>query len=120
MDLLRAIKHALWFVASSRSKPWLWWDLCPSGPYDHYAHSSCCDLCLPLVYVSAWCSEHISQWWVAWGGLHTVSSKVLCSWWHGLWYVSNISIVFDAPCLFLHHLPNVSLHFMAFLCDFWN
>jgi hypothetical protein len=37
-----------------------------------------------------------------------------------LWYVSNLSIIFDAPCLFLHHLPCVSLHFMAFLCDFWN
>jgi hypothetical protein len=36
------------------------------------------------------------------------------------WYVSNVSIIFDAPCLFLHHLPNVSLHFLAFLCDFRN
>jgi hypothetical protein len=36
------------------------------------------------------------------------------------WYVSNVSIIFDAPCLFLHHLPCVSLHFVAFLCDFWN
>jgi hypothetical protein len=36
------------------------------------------------------------------------------------WYVSNVSIIFDAPCLFLHHLPNVSLHFVAFLCDFQN
>jgi hypothetical protein len=35
-------------------------------------------------------------------------------------YVSNVSIIFDAPCLFLHHLPCVSLHFVAFLCDFWN
>jgi hypothetical protein len=31
-----------------------------------------------------------------------------------LWYVSNVSIIFDAPCLFMHHLPCVSLHFMAF------
>jgi hypothetical protein len=30
------------------------------------------------------------------------------------WYVSNVSIIFDAPCLFLHHLLSVSLHFMAF------
>jgi hypothetical protein len=29
-------------------------------------------------------------------------------------YVSNVSIIFDAPCLFLHHLLSVSLHFMAF------
>jgi hypothetical protein len=31
--------------------------------------------------------------------------------------VSNVSIIFDAPCLFLHHLPNVcytSWHFYAF------
>jgi hypothetical protein len=35
-------------------------------------------------------------------------------------YVSNVSIIFDAPCLFLHHLPNVSLHFVALLCIFRN
>jgi hypothetical protein len=34
------------------------------------------------------------------------------------WYVSNVSIIFDAPCLFLHHLPCVSLHFMAFYAIF--
>jgi hypothetical protein len=47
------------------------------------------------------------------------------SWWqlgHGwaYWYVSNISIIFDAPCLFLHHLPIVLLHFVALLCIFQN
>jgi hypothetical protein len=36
------------------------------------------------------------------------------------WYVSNISIISDAPCLFLHHLLSVLLHFMAFLCIFRN
>jgi hypothetical protein len=36
------------------------------------------------------------------------------------WYVSNISIIFDAPCLFMHHLLCVLLHFVAFLCIFWN
>jgi hypothetical protein len=36
------------------------------------------------------------------------------------WYVSNISIIFDAPCLFLHHLLSVLLHFVAFLCIFQN
>jgi hypothetical protein len=36
------------------------------------------------------------------------------------WYVSNVSIIFDAPCLFLHHLLSVLLHFVAFLCIFWN
>jgi hypothetical protein len=36
------------------------------------------------------------------------------------WYVSNVSIIFDVPCLFLHHLHCVSLHFVAFLCNFWN
>jgi hypothetical protein len=34
------------------------------------------------------------------------------------WYVSNISIIFDAPCLFMHHLLCVLLHFVAFLCIF--
>jgi hypothetical protein len=37
-----------------------------------------------------------------------------------IWYVSNVSIIIDSPCLFLHHLPNVSLHFMALLCIFQN
>jgi hypothetical protein len=30
------------------------------------------------------------------------------------WYVSNVSISFDAPCLFIHHLLCVLLHFVAF------
>jgi hypothetical protein len=30
------------------------------------------------------------------------------------WYVSNVSIIFDAPRLFLHHLLCVLLHFVAF------
>jgi hypothetical protein len=34
------------------------------------------------------------------------------------WYVSNVSIIFDAPCLFLYHLLSVSLHFVAFLWIF--
>jgi hypothetical protein len=36
------------------------------------------------------------------------------------WYVSNVSIIFYAPCLFTHHLLCVLLHFVAFLCIFWN
>jgi hypothetical protein len=36
------------------------------------------------------------------------------------WYVSNVSIIFDAPCLFLHHLLYVLLHFVAFLFIFQN
>jgi hypothetical protein len=36
------------------------------------------------------------------------------------WYVLNVSIIFDAPCLFLHHLPYVLLHFVALLCIFRN
>jgi hypothetical protein len=36
------------------------------------------------------------------------------------WYVSNISIIFDVPCLFIHHLLCVLLHFVAFLCIFQN
>jgi hypothetical protein len=35
-------------------------------------------------------------------------------------YVSNVSIIFYAPCLFMHHLLYVLLHFVAFLCIFWN
>jgi hypothetical protein len=38
----------------------------------------------------------------------------------GDWYVSNVSIIFDAPCLFLYHLPIVSLHLVALLCIFRN
>jgi hypothetical protein len=30
------------------------------------------------------------------------------------WYVSNVSIIFDAPCSFMHHLLCVLLHFMTF------
>jgi hypothetical protein len=37
-----------------------------------------------------------------------------------LWYVSNVSIIFYAPCLFIHHLLCVLLHFMVFLCIFRN
>jgi hypothetical protein len=36
------------------------------------------------------------------------------------WYVSNVSIIFYAPCLFIHHLLWVLLHFVAFLCIFRN
>jgi hypothetical protein len=36
------------------------------------------------------------------------------------WYISNVSLIFDAPCLFLHHLLSVLLHFVAFLCIFRN
>jgi hypothetical protein len=35
-----------------------------------------------------------------------------------VWYVSNVSIIFDAPCMFVHHLLWVLLHFVAFLCIF--
>jgi hypothetical protein len=35
-------------------------------------------------------------------------------------YVSNVTIIFEAPCLFLHHFLSVLLHFVAFLCIFWN
>jgi hypothetical protein len=29
-------------------------------------------------------------------------------------------MIFDAPCLFIHHLLCVLLHFVAFLCIFRN
>jgi hypothetical protein len=32
------------------------------------------------------------------------------------WYVPNVSINFDAPCLFIHHLLCVLSHFVTFLC----
>jgi hypothetical protein len=36
------------------------------------------------------------------------------------WYVSNVSIIFDAPCLFYTICFIFCLHFVAFLCDFQN
>jgi hypothetical protein len=36
------------------------------------------------------------------------------------WYVLNVSKIFDAPCLFIHHFLCVLLHFVAFLCIFRN
>jgi hypothetical protein len=36
------------------------------------------------------------------------------------WYVSNVSRIFDASCLFTRHLLCVLLYFVAFLCIFWN
>jgi hypothetical protein len=36
------------------------------------------------------------------------------------WYVSNVSIIFYAPCLFIYYLLCVLLHFMVFLCIFRN
>jgi hypothetical protein len=36
------------------------------------------------------------------------------------WYVSNVSIIFDAPCLFYTICFIFCLHFVAFLCDFRN
>jgi hypothetical protein len=52
--------------------------------------------------------------------------KIMVSLWRSLktvatlWYVSNVSIIFDAPCFVLHHLPIVSLHLVAFLYAFRN
>jgi hypothetical protein len=36
------------------------------------------------------------------------------------WYVSNVSIIFDTPCVFYTICFMFCLHFVAFLCDFWN
>jgi hypothetical protein len=36
------------------------------------------------------------------------------------WYVSNVSIIFDAPCLFYTICFMLCLHFVAFLCIFQN
>jgi hypothetical protein len=40
----------------------------------------------------------------------SLTSHICC------WYVSNVSIIFDATCLFMHHLLCVLLSFVAFLC----
>jgi hypothetical protein len=36
------------------------------------------------------------------------------------WYVSNVSIIFYAPCLFYTICFMFCLHFVVFLCIFWN
>jgi hypothetical protein len=36
------------------------------------------------------------------------------------WYVSNVYIIFDAPCLFIHYLLCVLLHSVVFLCSIQN
>jgi hypothetical protein len=36
------------------------------------------------------------------------------------WYVANVSIIFHAPCLFYTNCFMFCLHFVAFLCIFWN
>jgi hypothetical protein len=43
-----------------------------------------------------------------------ISCALLLFYWMSSWYVPNITIIFDAPCLFIHHLLCVLLHFMAF------
>jgi hypothetical protein len=40
--------------------------------------------------------------------------------WPVTWYVWNVSIIFDAPCLFYTICFMFCLHFVAFLCDFQN
>jgi hypothetical protein len=62
-----------------------------------------------LCYVTCMCTNYIS-WCLS------IQVMYAC----GGWYVSNVSIIFDAPCLFLHHLLCVLLHFVVFLCIFWN
>jgi hypothetical protein len=36
------------------------------------------------------------------------------------WYVANVSIIFDAPCLFYTNCFVFCLHFVTFLCIFWT
>jgi hypothetical protein len=36
------------------------------------------------------------------------------------WYVANVSIIFDASCLFYTNCFMFCLHFVTFLCIFWN
>jgi hypothetical protein len=42
-------------------------------------------------------------------------SKKFC---FSVWYVANIFIIFDAPCLFYTNCFMFCLHFVAFLCIF--
>jgi hypothetical protein len=37
-----------------------------------------------------------------------------------VWYVANVSIIFDAPCLFYINFSVFCLYFVAHLCIFWN
>jgi hypothetical protein len=59
---------------------------------------------------------HHTTWWRGWplGRATLWCVGPIC------WYVSNVSIIFNAPCLFLNHFLSVSLHFVEFLCIFWN
>jgi hypothetical protein len=70
---------------------------------------------LPPMLVLATCPQHAGA-----RGARRPPPTGASADYHGVWYVSNVSIIFDAPCLFLHHLPTVSLHFVALLCIFWN
>jgi hypothetical protein len=36
------------------------------------------------------------------------------------WYVANVSIIFDAPCLFYTNCFMFCLNFVTFLCIIWN
>jgi hypothetical protein len=74
----------------------------------HLPHKYNLNICAPTNLppkrtLNYWCITRTSTW-----------ANMNC------WYVSNVSIIFDAPCLFFHYLPCISLHSMAFLCDFWN
>jgi hypothetical protein len=53
-------------------------------------------------------SDGLLQWWWQKGGLAACGGKGspcrLRKRDGGMWYVSNVSIIFEAPCLFIHHL----------------
>jgi hypothetical protein len=82
---------------------------------------------LEAKYLFMLCRFHVAA-----GGRHAVnkfSDAIVRSimklasitfWSLAFWYVSNVSIIFDAPCLFLHRLPIVALHLVALLCIFRN
>ena len=36
------------------------------------------------------------------------------------WYVSNVSIISDVPCLYYTHCYMFYIHFISFLCIFWD
>ena len=78
---------------------------------------------------TAWPTIHKDQVWYwrrssihhlltcVFGGNH-FEDQFLRKLWH--WYVVNVSIIFDAPCLFYTNSYMFRAHFDAFLHIFWN
>jgi hypothetical protein len=93
--------------------------------YTNVANENCVKFCMKEVFK---CRERWMMWWdegwtkaQAWGyPFHPMkyprSTSIKACGCPRHWYVLNVSIIFDAPCLFIHHLLCVLLHFVEFLC----